>query len=108
MLGGHFSFFYILKLPQTVISNSEKLTNPIVHVSLQKGVDLITFLTNGGRFIYRRLGSSDIDFFAIFENGHYAADQVYFFSPIPKYRRIWPRARRMRGKVFTFKNSQGP
>ena len=27
---GQFSFFYILQLPHTVISNSEKLTHPIV------------------------------------------------------------------------------
>ena len=29
---GQFSFFYILQLPHTVISNSEKFTHPIVHI----------------------------------------------------------------------------
>ena len=29
---GHFSFFYILQLPHTVISNSEKLTHLSIHV----------------------------------------------------------------------------
>ena len=29
---GYFSFFDILQLPHTVISNSEKLTHPNVHV----------------------------------------------------------------------------
>ena len=28
---GQFSFFYILQLPHTAISNSEKLTRPTVH-----------------------------------------------------------------------------
>ena len=29
---GQFSFFYILQLPQTLISNSEKLTHPTEHI----------------------------------------------------------------------------
>ena len=36
------------------------------------------------------IGWSVIDFFVIFENGHYAAEQVY--CPKPKYMRIWPRS----------------
>ena len=39
------------------------------------------------------LGWSDLDLFSIFENGHYAADEVHtFMIPSPKNRRIWPRA----------------
>ena len=30
-----------------------------------------------------RLGLSDIALLAIFENGHYAFDQVYFYDPSP-------------------------
>ena len=37
MKNGLFSFFYILQLPHTVISNSEKLTHPTVY-SIWMGV----------------------------------------------------------------------
>ena len=39
------------------------------------------------------IGWSDQAIFAIFENGHYAADQDIFMSPIPIDRQIWERAR---------------
>ena len=45
--------------------------------------------------------------FAIFENGHYAADQVYFYSK--RSANLAARSQRMRGKVFTvikFANSK--
>ena len=43
-------------------------------------------------------------FFAIFENGHYAAEQVYIYKSRPnKKRQIWPRTS---GKVFILKNNR--
>ena len=42
---------------------------------------------------------SDIELFSIFENRHYAADQVYFYESNSKNRRIWPC---IHSKVFTF------
>ena len=51
------------------------------------------------------VGWSDTELWAIFENGHYAAHQVYFYESNIKNRRIWVRAQNMRGKAFTFKNS---
>ena len=36
----HFSFFDILQLPQTVISNSEKLTYPNIHYTVIKPISL--------------------------------------------------------------------
>ena len=50
------------------------------------------------------LGWSDIVFLGIFENGHYAADELYFYESNFKNRQIWPLARRLCSKVFTFKN----
>ena len=50
-----------------------------------------------------RGGWSALVFFAIFINRHYSADQVYFMRPIPKNRRIWPRAR----QSFRFQKSTG-
>ena len=46
------------------------------------------------------------DFFAIFEIGHIAADQVCFYEFIPKYRQNWPSARTRHtcGKVLIFLN----
>ena len=46
------------------------------------------------------LGWSDIELFAIFENGHYAADQVYVYQS--NSNKIGEFSR-MRGKVFSFK-----
>ena len=43
--------------------------------------------------------------FAIFENGHYAAGQAYFYEPDSKQIGEFSR---MRGKVFIFFLSQGP
>ena len=53
---------------------------------------------------YCTLGLSDIVLFAIFENGHYAADHTYILmSSIPKIDEFgWAS-----GKVFTFKNITG-
>ena len=63
------------------------------------------------------LGRSDIELYAIFENGHYThtANQV-FFCPIPKHQRIWPRAwqsfhfQKITGtlKEYFFENLQMP
>ena len=50
-----------------------------------------------------RGGWGALVFFAIFINRHYSADQVYFMRPIPKNRRIWPRAR----QSFRFQKSTG-
>ena len=48
-------------------------------------------------FLTRPVGWSDIALFAIFENGHYAADQVYFYeSNLKKIVEF----DRMRGNVF--------
>ena len=49
------------------------------------------------------VGGSDIDLFAIFENGHCAAHQVYFCESNLKNRRIWPK---MEKTVFDLKNSK--
>ena len=58
------------------------------------------------------LGWSDIAIFAIFENEHYAANQVYFYesNPIQKIGEIGPHVLDVciSGKVFTLKKSQGP
>ena len=49
-----------------------------------------------------------LNFFTIFENGHYAADQVYFYESNSKTSANFAvRAPHMRGKVFTFKKSRG-
>ena len=56
-----------------------------------------TLLYGGGANMWESIvGWSDTALFAIFENRHYAADQVYctFMSPIPKNRQFWLRARK--------------
>ena len=50
---------------------------------------------------YCKVGWSDIAIF--FENGHYAADQVYFYESNSKNRRIWQRAR----QIFHFQKIKG-
>ena len=55
------------------------------------------------------IGWSDIYLFLIIENGHYAADQVYFYeSNSKKWANLAPFSQPMCGKVFAFKKSQGP
>ena len=50
-----------------------------------------------------RMGWNDIALFAIFENGHYAAGQVYFYeSKSQRSVNLAARVRRKRGKVFIF------
>ena len=39
---GQFSFFYILQLPHTVISNSEKLTHPSVQYTVYTSLQIFT------------------------------------------------------------------
>ena len=60
--------------------------------------------------MYCTVGWSELALFAIFEKLHVSADQVYFYEVNSKknckFRRA--RVRRMRGKVFIFKKSQGP
>ena len=47
------------------------------------------------------------NFFSIFKNGHYAADQVCFYFLWVQFQKIG-KFGRARWKVFTFKKSQGP
>ena len=58
------------------------------------------------QIISETLGWSDLALYTIFEIGYIAADQVYFLSSIPKYRQIFPRARRTCRQSLIFKNQR--
>ena len=60
------------------------------------------------QYIYIHIRVEDIARLAIFENGHYAADQVYLYtSSSKKYANLASLAQRTRGKVFIFKKITG-
>ena len=51
--------------------------------------------------VMKRVFQGGVIFFVIFENGQYAAGQVFFMSPIPKSLRIWPQFQKI---TWTFTN----